>query len=439
MSNEVGDTGSDVTDASLINEGVTLGETVEDDYDDPDCTTTVEEIAEGSACPLPEGVDKVSDLKYSNIYVFCGDGAPGEGEGEFLRHPPRIVISGWDNTAATVEFAYEHNLRFKASLETLAKHLLGHGDEREFFLSSIGSENTGFRVARIDSQAGRWYALRRSLISITSLEELGVPDHLVECLDYVSVRRGLILVVGSMGAGKTTFASAVMHRFLTKIGGVGVTIEDPPELPLEGPVGNAGMCFQLRCRLPKTDDRVYEGGPLLPTAFEAFVSSLRMAPRFLMLGEIRENESASQIIRAGGIGNVVIGTLHAEDVLSGISNLEKMAVQNDSEDMVRAHMATGLALVVHCDQVQTRERAVVRYKYLFTTGQTDIAELIRAGKVKLLVGNLERQEKMIEAGKKVSHLAKGRGGTKRVSRLVGDREKSAAIGDRTPPKQGSFE
>ena len=141
------------------------------------------------------------------------------------------------------------------------------------------------------------------------LAELGLPEELEARVDQL-IRRptGLILVTGPTGSGKTTTLYAALGRINasgTKI----LTVEDPVEYRLAGvtqiPVNRrAGLGFATALR-----------------------SMLRHDPDIIMVGEMRDRETAEIAVQAALTGHLVFSTLHTNDAVSGITRLVDMGIE----------------------------------------------------------------------------------------------------------------
>jgi twitching motility protein PilU len=142
--------------------------------------------------------------------------------------------------------------------------------------------------------------------NIMSVTELGLPPVLN---DVVMQERGIILVTGATGSGKsTTLAAMIDHRNRNSSGHI-VTIEDPVEFVHE----HKGCIVSQR-----------EVGIDTVTFDEALKSALRQAPKVILIGEIRDAETARFAIHASDTGHLVLATLHtnsANQTLERIMNL----------------------------------------------------------------------------------------------------------------------
>jgi twitching motility protein PilT len=195
-----------------------------------------------------------------------------------------------------------------------------------------------FRVNHIGEKR---YALRLIPARVPRLESLGFLKDNVEYLlsDRLRARGGLVLVLGTPGAGKTTTASGLVCSQLARHGGYALCVENPPEYILEGFHGETGgYCEQMDA----TETGYSEA---LVTALRCFPTG---RPGILMLGEIREKEEASELIQIALDGHLVVTTLHASDTISGLTRLIGLASKGaSSEESARAMLAASLRTVVH--------------------------------------------------------------------------------------------
>lgn len=189
-----------------------------------------------------------------------------------------------------------------------------------------------YRASVLMSLTDRVFVLRRMPDRVPAMEELSIHPAYVRMLTQPDLT-GLIVVAGPFGQGKTTTASAVVTARLRKFGGVAVTIEDPPEMPLEGLHGE-GVCYQTWV------DKGEFG--------EACRKAARWAPSMILVGEIRDSDTAAVAIRASINGRLVICTVHADSVPMAIERIYTLAQGSigNSEDS-SSLLAGGLLCVLH--------------------------------------------------------------------------------------------
>lgn len=200
---------------------------------------------------------------------------------------------------------------------------------REF---PVRMDETSYRAALLRAQEDDIFVLRRMPSTTPRLETIGIHEYMVELL-LTKGLTGLIVVAGAYGHGKTTTASSIISSRLAKNGGVAVTIEDPPEMPLEGDHGE-GTCYQTW---------VSQG-----EFGESCRMAARWAPNIIFLGEVRDQETALEALKASINGRLVICTTHADSVSLAIERMYSLASGNAglSEDY-SSLLANGLTCVIH--------------------------------------------------------------------------------------------
>jgi type IV pilus assembly protein PilB len=145
--------------------------------------------------------------------------------------------------------------------------------------------------------------------NITSKETLGMSSQNLELFEkLIQVSNGVILVTGPTGSGKTTTLYTIINEIMSPEINV-VTIEDPVEFKIDGANqmqinSIAGLTFATGLR-----------------------SILRQDPDVIMIGEIRDDETASIAIRAAITGHIVLSTLHTNDAATAINRLVDMSVK----------------------------------------------------------------------------------------------------------------
>lgn len=195
-----------------------------------------------------------------------------------------------------------------------------------------------YRVERILTVSGIQYNCRKMPKSTPDIFDLGLPEPIVKHLVGLSQESGLLLLCGPTGMGKTTTCSALIKKYLENDGGFLYTIEDPPEMPLDGLYqaknGALGLCKQT----PVENERWGDG----------LKSALRSRPRYILVGEIRTPETASQTLRAATSGHLVISTIHANSVEDGLNSIIKYATAAGLQEELAADLlGRGILGVVH--------------------------------------------------------------------------------------------
>ncbi|MDD5587381.1 MAG: ATPase, T2SS/T4P/T4SS family, partial [Alphaproteobacteria bacterium] len=219
----------------------------------------------------------------------------------------------------------------KQSVNNLTALLQAKLNEDEMGLTY---EGTRLRASKARTASGQlWVSLRKINALPLPVDGLGFTPQLVPHLRNLGKRDGLVLICGSTGQGKTTTASSLLNEYLSHLGGVAFTIEDPVEYSLEGRHGKSGFCYQVEV---KEDE---EWAMMLKR-------SLRWHPRYIFVGEIRTPDAANQLLRAANTGHLVITTVHSGTIEEALEGLLQLGVQSIG-DRAAILLATGITAVIH--------------------------------------------------------------------------------------------
>ncbi|HEX9060697.1 MAG TPA: ATPase, T2SS/T4P/T4SS family [Clostridia bacterium] len=172
----------------------------------------------------------------------------------------------------------------------------------------IGGKEIDFRVSTMPTNHGEKIVMR--ILDRTSFmlgkEQMGLDEHNSEIFSrLVSKPYGIILVTGPTGSGKTTSLYAMLTELNDNSKNI-VTLEDPIEYDVEG--------------INQTQINV-KSGLTFATGLRAF---LRQDPDVIMLGEIRDGETAEIAVRAALTGHMVLSTMHTNNSVSSIARLADM-------------------------------------------------------------------------------------------------------------------
>jgi len=259
----------------------------------------------------------------------------------------------------------------------------GESTLREEF--TINYDGVTYRVSTIASLSEVVFVLRRFPDDVPELEKLGIHPMQVSAL-LERTLTGLVVVAGSFGQGKTTTASALVKSRLSTFGGIAVTIEDPPEMPLEGRHGK-GVCFQTQTE---------QGG-----FGHACRQAARWSPTMIFIGEVRDSEAAIEALKASVNGRLVICTMHADRVISAIERLYALATSSGTNpDDVSSLLANGLAGVLHQKLEGDPKRIVTEFLWMNGMDNPGARQLIRTRKFEQLGSEitLQRNRMMMSAG-----------------------------------------
>lgn len=232
-----------------------------------------------------------------------------EPDGEYLRIRQRVdgvlqeqVVRGKHIVSALVL-----RLKLIAKLDISEKRLPQDGR----FTLSVKGRKVDFRISTMPIKDGESVVLRvlDQAQGILTLNDLGMPEIIKHCFSKnLHKPHGMILVTGPTGSGKTTTLYAgltILNSFEKKI----ITIEDPIEYSF-----------------PRINQ--VQVNPNIGLTFSSILrSALRQDPDIVMVGEIRDEETAAMALRAAMTGHLVLSTLHTNDAMASPSRLIEMGVE----------------------------------------------------------------------------------------------------------------
>jgi len=198
-------------------------------------------------------------------------------------------------------------IKILAQLDIAEKRLPQDGR----FRVRMGGRDMDIRVSTLPTAFGERVVLRLldKAASILSLEEIGLESTLLKPFEeMINKNHGIFLVTGPTGSGKTTTLYAALTRLNNRDKNI-ITVEDPIEYQLPG-VG------QIQVN-PKIDMTFANG----------LRSILRQDPDIIMVGEIRDRETAEIAVQSALTGHMVFSTLHTNDAAGALTRLVEMGIE----------------------------------------------------------------------------------------------------------------
>jgi twitching motility protein PilT len=200
--------------------------------------------------------------------------------------------------------------------------------ERKEIDFAVGVQGLGrFRVNIFQQRGTLGFAFRAIPFEIPSMSDLLLPEVLAE---IALSRRGLVLVTGVTGSGKsTTLAAMLRHLNETRAANI-VTVEDPIEF----------LHRDLRSLMSQR-----EVGTDTLSFNEALRHVLRQDPDVVMLGEIRDRESMETVMKAANTGHLVMSTLHTTDASQTVARVVSFFPPHQHSE-IRALLAEALRAII---------------------------------------------------------------------------------------------
>jgi twitching motility protein PilT len=218
-----------------------------------------------------------------------------------------------------------------------------------------------FRVNMYQQRTAYGAAFRAIPYDIKPLDELGVPESVAR---FAQLPRGLVLVTGPTGSGKTTTLASLLDLANRTRSAHIVTIEDPIEFLHE----------HKRCLVNQRE--VGEDTASFATALK---HALRQDPDIILVGELRDLETTSTALTAAETGHLVLATLHTQSAAQTVDRIIDIFPPHQQQQ-IRAQLSTALQGVVTqalCPRADGTGRTVIT-EIMFATPA--IRNLIREGK-----------------------------------------------------------
>jgi twitching motility protein PilU len=260
--------------------------------------------------------------------------------------------------------------------ELLAPSQLEELDDSGELNVAVGLPRIGsFRLSAFRQRGSIAAVFRCIPFEIPSLDSLGLPELLAQ---LVLEKRGLILVVGATGTGKSTTLAAMLEKRNQELPGHILTIEDPIE-------------FLFTNKRSVVNQR--EVGRDTDSLQVALKNALRQAPDVILIGEIRDRETMSSAISYALSGHLVLATLHANNSYHALGRILSF-YPPEARPSLLADLSAGLRAIV--SQRLVRANAGGRIAAVEVLLKTQlVSELIAQGD---LAGVKEAMEKSLAEG-----------------------------------------
>lgn len=278
----------------------------------------------------------------------------------------------------TNEMLHEHvNNIYKAS----------ESQQRDDFIVNV--DKCIYRGHKMTAITGDQLVFRRIPNEILSMGELGIDEQLQKIFVHEKLNNGgLILVAGETGNGKSTTCASIIKSRLEKFNSFCLTVEDPPEFPLGG-VHKKGLCYQTSVSNSGFADALKGAVRCYPVSSNSI----------LFVGEIRDAETAAEVLRIASNGHLVFSTIHSTDIVGSIRRFVSLCSgdKNLNESEIKSSLSSCLRLVIH----QKLVRNVSNVKKLHASilfspnGSSIIANRIRTSTIEALGTEIHQQQNLI--------------------------------------------
>jgi twitching motility protein PilT len=230
-----------------------------------------------------------------------------------------------------------------------------------------------FRVNVFLQRKGEGAVFRTIPTKVLSLEELGMPPILKQLCEK---DKGLILVTGPTGSGKSTTLAGMVDYINNSFEGHILTVEDPIEF----------VHLSKKCLVNQR-----ELGPHTHSFANALRSALREDPDIILVGEMRDLDTIQLALTAAETGHIVFGTLHTSSAPKTVDRIIDVFPPNQ-QAQIRAQFAESIEAVI--TQTLLKKKVGGRVAALeILTGTTAVRNLIREGKIHQIPGTMQVSQK----------------------------------------------
>jgi len=234
-------------------------------------------------------------------------------------------------------------------------------------------ETARFRVNVFMQRKGEAAVFRTIPTKILTLDELGMPPILKQLCEK---EKGLILVTGPTGSGKSTTLAGMIDYLNETFEGHILTVEDPIEF-----VHKSKKCLVNQREL----------GPNTQSFANALRSALREDPDIILVGEMRDLDTIQLALTAAETGHIVFGTLHTSSAPKTVDRVIDVFPPSQ-QAQIRAQFAESIEAVI--TQTLCKKKGGGRVAALeIMTGTTAIRNLIREGKIHQIPGTMQVSQK----------------------------------------------
>jgi twitching motility protein PilT len=275
--------------------------------------------------------------------------------------PPHVRIHGEMRKFETPVLGREeiHNMIYDILSDQQRKI---YEEQLEIDFSFSLGEYGRFRVNVFKQNRGDAAVFRTIPGTIPTFESLGLPKVLI---DLCRLEKGLVLVTGPTGSGKSTTLAAMVDLINTRLKGHIITIEDPIEF-----VHSSKSCLINQREL----------GPHTHTFANALRSALREDPDVMLIGEMRDLETISLALTAAETGHLVLGTLHTSGAPKTIDRIVDV-FPGAQQNQVRSMLSESIQAIITQALFKHRDGKGRVAAFEIMTASPAVRNLIRENKI----------------------------------------------------------
>ena len=283
--------------------------------------------------------------------------------------PPQFKLHGEYDSQGFSELIGTETRRLMYSMMN-EKQQRTFEEKRELDFSFALGEKARFRVNAFMQRGHVGGVLRLIPTKIKSAQEMGLPQNVI---DIASAPRGLVLVTGPTGSGKSTTLAAMIDHINTNKKMHIMTIEDPIE-------------FMHTHKQSIINQR--EVGSDTMDFNNALRAVLRQAPDVILVGELRDYETIKAAVTAAETGHLVMGTLHTNSAPESIDRIVDVFPE-EQQEQIRVQLANNLVAVMTQQLLPKLDGGGRILAYELLVANPAVRSLIREGKTYQIVSVMQ--------------------------------------------------
>jgi twitching motility protein PilT len=302
--------------------------------------------------PLPPGQPSIGDLVHEAFEAGYSDVHVGVCEVPRFRNRGEIETTNYPETDKATFMSWIHEVLSEEEVRTFQKNL--------DFDGATQYEFARVRINLFDSLYGYGMVMRLIPMRIATIEELRLPPVFTDVCHY---HKGLILVTGPTGSGKSTTMAAMVDYMNKEMPRHIITIEDPIE-------------FIHKSQRALIKHR--EVGSNTLKFDNALKAALREDPDVILVGEMRDRETVNTALKAAQTGHLVIGTLHTNSAVKTIERILNL-FKPEEQIVMRISLAESLVAIISQGLCRTTDGKRAAYHDILINTET-IKDYVRDGR-----------------------------------------------------------
>lgn len=264
----------------------------------------------------------------------------------------------------------------KEQIKTMIYDIMNESQRKDFdehWECDFSFEVSGlarFRVNAFNQNRGAGAVFRTIPSKVLTLDDLKAPKLFA---NLMTKPKGLILVTGPTGSGKSTTLAAMINHYNETFNGHILTVEDPIEFVHES---------------KKSLINQREVGTMTKSFSNALRSALREDPDMILVGEMRDLETIRLALTAAETGHLVLGTLHSSSAAKTINRIIDVFPENEKE-MVRTMLSESIEAIISQSLLKTKDGNGRVAAHEIMVGTPAIRNLIRENKVAQMYSSIQ--------------------------------------------------